>query len=146
MPEVTFENLVLLLSYTIGYLLVNSMNNLLLIIEKKGTKPRWTINPRKEYLNAKKAKILAIIQFLIPFVLAIYLNDFILTILKLTINYLYPIIGLTVASFYASIIHDLPYNMTRPEKIFIISLSIISAVLIFGIHQYQWFIELEPTK
>jgi hypothetical protein len=143
---VTLNEVVLFLSYTIGYLIVNTIDNLLLNVYKKGTKFRWSINPVKPFLSAKKAKILAVLQFLIPFGLALIIDDYISSLLEITIAYIIPIIMWVIASIYATIIQDLPYNVTRGEKAFIIALYMIGILIVYLTYTANpYFCELFPT-
>jgi hypothetical protein len=151
LAEITLDNIVLLLSYTIGYLIINSIDNVFLQIYKKGTKFRWSLNPFKPFLKPKTARILAVLQFSIPFILAFFIDELIHNILDKTTNYLIPIFMFTIASYYLSSIQALPYKrqtkLPNPHLFVILGVYLIGVLIIFLIHTqnplYCYFVKCD---
>lgn len=131
------EGYVWILSYTIGYLIVSALENAILIVEKSGTKIRWSLNPFKPYIKKNKAIVFALIQFLIPFVLAMFLGEVIFAILEPTDNFIIPISIIVFTIAYINIRASLPYKLSKKEKIIpaIILLSV-SIFFIFMIIEF----------
>lgn len=141
MTIVVPEGFVWIISYVIGYMIIGTIGNLFLITESKGTKFRWNLKPLKPYLKKNKAIMLAILQFLIPFILAIYINDFVLEILNKTNYFIIPISIIVLGIAYINIRSTLPYKITKNEKIIHASILVVGIILfIFMLLEYTEYI------
>lgn len=92
----------------------------------------------KAIFEKNKAIVLSISQFVIPFVLAIYISDFIFGILNNTNYFIVPISIIVLGIAYINIRSTLPYKITKREKIIHGMVLVIGIVIfVFMLFEYK---------